>query len=108
MATRLVELRNISKSFGSICALSGVNLSVGEGRSRRLIGDNGAGESTLIDLAGVVQPTSGEIVVRGRWSPLERRAVSRTVLRPCFKIAPAVQRSSCCIFMGAAYRPLAG
>ena len=67
MAERLVELLNISKSFGNICALSGVNLSVGKGEVVGLIGDNGAGKSTLIKiLAGVVQPTSGEIVVRGR------------------------------------------
>jgi simple sugar transport system ATP-binding protein len=66
MAERLVELRDISKFFGSICALGGVSLSIEEGEVVGLVGDNGAGKSTLIKiLAGVVQPTSGDILLRG-------------------------------------------
>ena len=66
MAERLIELRNITKSFGRVYALGGVNLSVDKGEVVGLIGDNGAGKSTLIKiLAGVVKPTSGEILVRG-------------------------------------------
>jgi simple sugar transport system ATP-binding protein len=78
MAERLVELRNISKSFGSTCALSDVNLCVDEGEVIGVVGDNGAGKSTLIKiLAGVAQPSSGQIVVRGqlvsRWSVARSR-----------------------------------
>ena len=66
MAERLIELRNITKSFGRVYALGGVNLSVEKAEVVGLIGDNGAGKSTLIKiLAGVVKPTSGEILVRG-------------------------------------------
>jgi simple sugar transport system ATP-binding protein len=66
MAERLIELRNITKSFGRVYALGGVNLTVDKGEVVGLIGDNGAGKSTLIKiLAGVVKPTSGEILVRG-------------------------------------------
>jgi len=66
MAERLIELRDITKSFGRVYALGGVNLSVEKGEVVGLIGDNGAGKSTLIKiLAGVVKPTSGEILVRG-------------------------------------------
>src|SRR5271157_6149448 len=66
MAERLIELRNITKSFGRVYALGGVNFSVDKGEVVGLIGDNGAGKSTLIKiLAGVVRPTSGEILVRG-------------------------------------------
>ena len=66
MPERLIELRNITKSFGRVYALGGVNLSVDKGEVVGLIGDNGAGKSTLIKiLAGVVKPTSGEILVRG-------------------------------------------
>jgi simple sugar transport system ATP-binding protein len=66
MSERLIELRNITKSFGRVYALGGVNLSVDKGEVVGLIGDNGAGKSTLIKiLAGVVKPTSGEILVRG-------------------------------------------
>ncbi len=66
MAERLIELRNITKSFGRVYALGGVSLSVDKGEVVGLIGDNGAGKSTLIKiLAGVIKPTSGEILVRG-------------------------------------------
>jgi simple sugar transport system ATP-binding protein len=67
MAERLIELRNITKSYGRVYALGGVSLSVDKGEVVGLIGDNGAGKSTLIKiLAGVVKPTSGQILVRGR------------------------------------------
>jgi simple sugar transport system ATP-binding protein len=66
MAERLIELRNITKSYGRVYALGGVNLTVDRGEVVGLIGDNGAGKSTLIKiLAGVVKPTSGEILIRG-------------------------------------------
>jgi simple sugar transport system ATP-binding protein len=66
MAKRLIELRNVTKSFGRVYALGGVNFSVEKGEVVGLIGDNGAGKSTLIKiLAGVVRPTSGEVLVRG-------------------------------------------
>jgi simple sugar transport system ATP-binding protein len=66
MAERLIELREVKKSYGSVFALGGVNLHVDRGEVVGLLGDNGAGKSTLIKiLAGVVQPTSGDILVRG-------------------------------------------
>ena len=66
MGERIIELRDIKKSYGQVYALGGVNLSVDRGEVVGLIGDNGAGKSTLIKiLAGVVKPTSGEILVRG-------------------------------------------
>jgi simple sugar transport system ATP-binding protein len=67
MAERLIELRDIAKSFGRVYALGGINLHVDKGEVVGLIGDNGAGKSTLIKiLAGVLKPTSGEILVRGQ------------------------------------------
>ena len=67
MAEQLIELREITKSYGRVFALGGVNLHVDRGEVVGLIGDNGAGKSTLIKiLAGVVKPTSGEILVRGQ------------------------------------------
>ena len=67
MAERLVELRNVTKSFGRVDALAGVSLHVENREVLGLVGDNGAGKSTLIKiLAGVVRPTTGEILVRGK------------------------------------------
>ena len=66
MTERLIELRDIKKSYGNVYALGGVNLHVDKGEVVGLLGDNGAGKSTLIKiLAGAVRPTSGDIIVRG-------------------------------------------
>lgn len=63
----IIELRNISKSFGNVSALSGVSLQVNDHEVLGLIGDNGAGKSTLIKIiSGVHAPDSGEIYVRGK------------------------------------------
>ena len=67
MGERLIELRNIAKSYGRVFAVGGVNLHIDRGEVVGLLGDNGAGKSTLIKmLAGAIQPTSGEILVRGK------------------------------------------
>ena len=59
----VIELKNITKSYGSFDALRGVNLTVREGEVTCVLGDNGAGKSTLIKiLAGLHQPTSGELL----------------------------------------------
>jgi simple sugar transport system ATP-binding protein len=60
----VLQLRNISKSFGAIRALSEVNLTLEPGEVLGLMGDNGAGKSTLVKImAGNFPPTSGEIVL---------------------------------------------
>ncbi len=61
-----LELRGISKSFGSVQALTEVNLSVMAGEVMALVGDNGAGKSTLIKcIAGIHPIDSGEILFQG-------------------------------------------
>lgn len=58
----ILKLRNISKNFGAVSALTDIDLEVWPGEVVALVGDNGAGKSTLIKvLAGVHQPTSGTI-----------------------------------------------
>jgi simple sugar transport system ATP-binding protein len=67
MSERLVEMRDIYKSFGRVKALNGVDFHVDKGEIVGLLGDNGAGKSTLIKtLTGVHTPTSGEIFFEGR------------------------------------------
>ena len=62
----LYEVRNISKSYGSVVALDGVSLSVRAGEVIGLVGDNGAGKSTLVKaLSGAHQPDTGEILLDG-------------------------------------------
>ncbi len=63
----LMELRGVSKFFGSVIALNDVSFAVSAGQVHCLLGDNGAGKSTLIKiLSGVHQPSRGEILVNGR------------------------------------------
>ena len=58
----VLKLENISKSFGAIQALDGVNLSLDAGEVLGLMGDNGAGKSTLIKIiAGNFKQSSGSI-----------------------------------------------
>lgn len=64
MADPVLEMTGISKRFGSVLALSGVDLRVRPGEVVALVGDNGAGKSTLVKvIAGVGPADSGEI----RW-----------------------------------------
>ncbi|WP_299055992.1 ATP-binding cassette domain-containing protein [uncultured Nocardioides sp.] len=61
-----VEMRGITKSFGALDVLRGVDLTVRRGEVVGLVGDNGAGKSTLMKmLAGAVTPDRGEIRVDG-------------------------------------------
>ena len=65
-AAPLVELRGITKLFGAVAALKGVDFAVGPGEVVGLVGDNGAGKSTLMKiLAGATHPDEGEILVGG-------------------------------------------
>src|SRR3978361_1902524 len=63
---RRLQLRGISKSFGSVQALTEVNLSVMAGEVMALVGDNGAGKSTLIKcIAGIHPIDSGQVFFHG-------------------------------------------
>jgi D-xylose transport system ATP-binding protein len=65
--TPLLEIRDISKSFGSVHALNGVDFEVRPGEVMALVGDNGAGKSTLIKcIAGTHSPDHGQILFEGR------------------------------------------
>jgi simple sugar transport system ATP-binding protein len=62
----LVRLTNVAKHYGSIIALTDINLEVGGGEVTCVLGDNGAGKSTLIKIiAGLHQPTTGTYEVEG-------------------------------------------
>jgi D-xylose transport system ATP-binding protein len=64
--TPLLELRGITKTFGSVQALTDVDFEVRSGEVMALVGDNGAGKSTLIKcVAGAHSPDSGEILFDG-------------------------------------------
>lgn len=66
----VLVVKNISKSFPGVKALSDVNFSFRKGEVHAIIGENGAGKSTLIKIiAGVQAPDTGEIIVEGESFP---------------------------------------
>ncbi len=61
-----IDIRTISKRFGSLTALNAVSLQIEQGEFFALLGPNGAGKTTLISaLAGLSRPDSGEVRVMG-------------------------------------------
>ncbi len=70
----IVELRGVTKRYGDVVALDGVDLEVRRGEIVAFLGPNGAGKTTSISLMlGLRQPTDGTVRVFGM-SPLDRRA----------------------------------
>ena len=74
----VLSLRGVSKSFGSVNALTDIELDVAAGSVVAIVGDNGAGKSTLVKiLAGVHRPTSGEVLFHGK--PVEMADPSEAI-----------------------------
>ena len=66
MTEKLLEAKNISKSFGKIQALDNVNFHLYKGKIHGLLGENGAGKSSLMNvLSGIYQPEKGSITFKG-------------------------------------------
>ncbi len=63
----ILKISNLSKSFGPIHALRGVNFELRKGEIHAIAGENGAGKSTLMNVIdGILQPDSGEICFDGK------------------------------------------
>ena len=81
MSTPVIELRNVTKTFGEVRSLSSVNLKINPGEIVGLLGDNGAGKSTLVKtIMGYYKPDAGgEIWFKGElisdWSVSKVRSL---------------------------------
>ncbi len=65
-SSAVLDIQNVSLSFGGVAALSGVDLSIAQGEIRAVIGPNGAGKSSLINvISGLYRPNSGRVVLSG-------------------------------------------
>ncbi len=77
---KAVEITSITKDFGSVRALDGLDLSIEEGQIYGLLGPNGSGKSTLMKIMiGLVRPTSGSVRVCGEDPQANPVAVRRIV-----------------------------
>lgn len=67
METPAIELRNITKRFGSIVANKDINLVVNKGEILSLLGENGSGKTTLMNMiSGIYYPDAGQIFIDGK------------------------------------------
>lgn len=89
-----LEIRNVSKHFGGIQALSGVSLGLTGSQLVGLIGPNGSGKTTLVNtISGIYKPNGGEIILNGedigrlKANQVARRGIGRT-----FQITRAFRR----------------
>ncbi|WP_441256328.1 ABC transporter ATP-binding protein [Bradyrhizobium sp. 482_C4_N1_1] len=86
--TVLLEVKNLSRSFGGLVAVNNVSFALKAGQITALIGPNGAGKTTCFNLvAGALRPTSGQVVFEGR--PIENtppEAVCRMGIGRTFQI----------------------
>ena len=75
----MIEIREITKSFGSLQVLKGINLDIHSGEIVSIVGPSGAGKTTLLQILGTLdKPDGGSIIFSGRdIGKMEGRALSR-------------------------------
>ncbi|OXM99807.1 ABC transporter ATP-binding protein [Bifidobacterium vansinderenii] len=73
----MLELKDITKSFGDTHVLNGISLTIGDGQIMSILGPSGGGKTTLLNIIlGISQPTSGQILYNGEDLtnvPMEKR-----------------------------------
>src|ERR1700735_1164181 len=89
--TTSLDLRGIRKSFGGVAILDDVNFKVAGGEVHALLGENGAGKSSLMNIAaGLYAPEAGEIVIDGQSvnlaGPADARARGIGMVHQHFKL----------------------
>ncbi|HHY24913.1 MAG TPA: ABC transporter ATP-binding protein [Clostridiaceae bacterium] len=92
----ILECRALTKRYGSIQALTDVNLEIQRGRIIGLLGPNGSGKTTLIKLAnGLLTPTEGEILIDGMYPGIETKKIvsylpERTYLNNWMRVSEVI------------------
>ena len=75
----MIQLRNITKSFGSLQVLRGIDLDINQGEVVSIVGPSGAGKTTLLQIMGTLdQPDTGQIIIDGQdVSKLSRKKMAQ-------------------------------
>jgi fructose transport system ATP-binding protein len=94
-STLVMQAKNIVKRYGQVTALDGVDFELRAGEILAVIGDNGAGKSSLIKvLSGAVTPDSGEMLLDGKpvhfRSPMDARRAGIETVYQDLAVAPAM------------------
>ena len=86
--TVLLEAKNLHITFGAVKAANGVNLHIDEGEFLAIIGPNGSGKTTFLNLCtGYIRPSEGEVTLDGK--PITRlppRTIARKGIARAFQI----------------------
>jgi fructose transport system ATP-binding protein len=95
----ILQTRGVSKRFGSVTALEGVDFELYPNEIMALVGDNGAGKSTLIKiLSGAYQPDEGEVLMDGQHvafhNPMDARRHGIETVYQDLALAPALDIAS--------------
>lgn len=76
----MINLKEVTKYFGKICAVKDVNLSIERGDLFALLGPNGAGKSTLLSIiTGLLEPTRGVITINGKNLKTDKKEILHSV-----------------------------
>lgn len=96
LATPVIELEGLRKSFGAMEIIRGVDLAVREGERHAIIGPNGAGKSTLFHLvSGHLRPSAGDIRLRGESiAAMPPQLINRRGLSRSFQVTNIFPRLS--------------
>ena len=93
----LLEIKNLSKSYGNKEVLEKVNLTIDNNRIIGLLGKNGSGKTTLIKLINdLLTPTTGSILVKGKEVGIESKKIisylsERTYLDPSLRVREVIE-----------------
>ena len=105
MANKLLEMKNISKSFPGVQALSEVDFNIDKGEVHALVGENGAGKSTLMKVLTGIHPDyeKGQIFYKGEEvrfkSPAEAQAAGLAIIHQELELIPELTVSEN-VFLG--------
>lgn len=107
--TNVIEIRNLTKTFGEVVANNNVRLDLRQGEILALLGENGSGKTTLMNmLSGIYQPDSGEIYVNGKpavmHSPEDAKKLGIGMVHQHFKLVENFSAADN-IWMGAEKAP---